>query len=159
MKKIICCIIGFVGFYANAQEIIAKEVKTELEANNSSNIKRLVTMAYVSESNINYTISGNISTDELRKIEKTALESYQIDLTFMNEKYHKNKLTYLEFSVINNGKPEIYTFGTEDLNMMPFTLVLNTVYKSKDENTKNIILRNNKNNRSNFVKEQVINIT
>lgn len=65
-------------------------------------------------------------------------------------------MEYVELTVLNNGKAETYTFGTENLKMLPFTLVLNNTYKSKDEKTKSIILRNNKNNRENFVKEQVI---
>lgn len=160
MKKLICCVIGLTGLFASAQETRTKVVKVESSSKDSSIEKpyTYAVMGYPSSSNISYTISGNSSLIDLREIEKTANENYGIDLIFSNEKFYKNNLEYLELTVLNNGISETFTFGTENLKMLPFTLVLNNTYKSKDEKTKSIILRNNKNNRENFIKEQVIDL-
>ena len=160
MKKLICCVIGLTGLFASAQETRTKVVMAESSTEDSFPEKKYpyAVMGYPSGSNISYTISGNSSLVDLREIEKSASKNYGIDLVFSNEKFYKNNLEYLELSVLNNGKTETYTFGTDNLKMLPFTLVLNKTHKSKDEKTKSIILRNNKNNRENFVKEQVINL-
>lgn len=160
MKKLICCVIGLTGLFANAQETRTKVVKVESSSKDSSIEKpyTYAVMGYPGSSNISYTISGNSSMIDLREIEKTANENYGIDLIFSNEKFYKNNLEYLELTVLNNGISETFTFGTENLKMLPFTLVLNNTYKSKEEKTKSIILKNNKNNRENFIKEQVIDL-
>lgn len=160
MKKLICCIIGLTGLFASAQETRTKAVKAESSTKDSYQGKTYTyaVIGYPSGSNIHYNISGNSSSIDLREIEKTASENYGIDIAFSNEKFYKNNLEYVELTVLNNSKAETYTFGTENLKMLPFTLVLNNTYKSKDEKTKSIILRNNKNNRENFVKEQVIDL-
>jgi len=160
MKKLICCVIGLTGLFASAQETRTKVVKAESSTEDSFPEKKYTyaVMGYPSGSNSSYTISGNSSLVDLREIEKSASENYGIDLVFTNEKFYKNNLEYLELSVLNNGKTETYTFGTDNLKMLPFTLVLNKTHKSKDEKTKSIILKNNKNNRENFVKEQVIDL-
>ncbi len=148
-------IVAFIlfGFYTNAQNqdgtsLIEKQKKTKKETR--------AVMVELSGSNTYFSISGTTSLNDLKNIENSA-KDFGIELTFVNEKFNRNQLEYVEMMIFNNNKWETFTFGSEKLKMLPFILALHNTY-SKNAVSKTLVIKNNKNNLTNFKKEEIIEI-
>lgn len=148
-------IVAFIlfGFYANAQNqhgtsLIEKQKRPKKETR--------AVMVELSGSNTYFSISGTTSLNDLKNIENSA-KDFGIELTFVNEKFNRNQLEYVEMMIFNNNKWEVFTFGSEKLKMLPFILALHNTY-SKNAVSKTLVIKNNKNNLTNFKKEEIIEI-
>lgn len=140
MKKLICCIIGLMGYFASAQETKVKPEKP----------KQTVYVARSCESTGSntglITVSGNSTLNDLKRIEKTA-QDHGISISFVNQKFNRNQLEYTELLFLNNQKWETLTFGTDDLKLLPFGISFSTDKKEGKE-TRKFSIKNNKNDRS-----------
>jgi len=138
MKKLICCVIGLTGLFASAQETREKLEKPKQRG-------------YVEVKLIGYntglmTVSGSSTLNDLKEIEKTA-QDYGISISFVNQKFNRNQLEYIELLYKNNEKWETLSFGTDDLKLLPFSITFSTDKKEGKE-TRKFSIKNNKNDRS-----------
>lgn len=140
MKKFICCIIGLIGFLANAQE-----KKATLEKPKQT-IYAIRSAEFTGSSTGLITVSGSSTLNDLKNIEKTA-KDHGINISFVNQKYNRNKLEYTELLYQNNEKWETLTFGSGDLKLLPFSITF-TTDKKEGKETRKFSIKNNKNDRS-----------
>lgn len=150
MKKLICCVIGLTGLFASAQETKAKLEKPEQK------ICVVRSAEFTGSSTGLITISGNSTLNDLKEIEKTA-QDHGITISFVNEKFNRNQLEYIELLYKNNEKWETLTFGTTDLRLLPFSISFST-NKKEGKETRKFTIRNNKNERSETSREIVYEI-
>lgn len=140
MKKIICSVVGFTGLFASAQE-------TRVELEKPKQTIYVVRSGEFTGSNIGLiTVSGSSTLNDLKEIEKIA-QDHGISISFVNQKFNRNQLEYTELLYQNNGKWQTLTFGTDDLKLLPFSIIFSTDKKEGKE-TKKFSIKNNKNDRS-----------
>ncbi|WCM43099.1 hypothetical protein MG290_05355 [Flavobacterium sp. CBA20B-1] len=144
MKKIVCSIIGLMGFFASAQESYAKVEETEKKLPNNY----AVTYELTGSSTGLIKVSGSSSLNDLKEIEQLA-ENHGIKISFVNEKFNQNRLEYIELMYLSNGKWETLTFGTDDLKLLPFGISF-FQDKRQGKESKRFSIKNNKNNRAAF---------
>ena len=140
MKKLICCVIGLTGLFANAQETKVTLEKPE------QRIYAVRSIEFTGSHTGLITVSGNSTMNDLKEIEKIA-QDHGISISFVNQKYSRNQLEYTELLYQNNGKWETLTFGTDDLRLLPFSISFSTDKKEGKE-TRKFSIKNNKNDRS-----------
>lgn len=140
MKKLICCVIGLTGLFANAQETKVTLEKPE------QRIYAVISAEFTGSHTGLLTVSGNSTLNDLKEIEKIA-QDHGISISFVNQKYNRNQLEYTELLYQNNGKWETLTFGTDDLRLLPFSISFSTDKKEGKE-TRKFSIKNNKNDRS-----------
>lgn len=150
MKKLICCGIGLTGLFASAQETKAKLEKPEQK------IYAVRSAEFSGSSTGLITISGNSTLNDLKEIEKTA-QDHGVTISFVNKKFNRNQLEYIELLYKNNGKWETLTFGGDDLKLLPFSISFST-NKKEGKETRKFTIRNNKNERSGTSREIVYEI-
>ncbi|MEG0918152.1 MAG: hypothetical protein RSF68_14170 [Myroides sp.] len=139
MKKLICCVIGLTGLFANAQETKVTLEKPEQRI-------YAVEVKLIGSNTGLMTVSGNSTMNDLKEIEKTA-QDHGISISFVNQKFNRNQLEYTELLFQNNGKWETLTFGTDDLRLLPFSISFSTDKKEGKE-TRKFSIKNNKNDRT-----------
>ncbi|KAA5536015.1 hypothetical protein [Paenimyroides baculatum] len=149
MKKLICCVIGLTGLFASAQETRVKSEKPEQSV-------YAVEVKLIGSNTGLMTVSGNSTMNDLKEIEKTA-QDHGISISFVNQKFNRNQLEYIELLFQNNGKWETLTFGTDDLRLLPFSISFSTDKKEGKE-TRKFSIKNNKNNRSGTSSDNVYQI-
>jgi len=149
MKKLICCVIGLTGLFANAQETKVTLEKPEQRI-------YAVEVKLIGSNTGLITVSGNSTLNDLKEIEKTA-QDYGISISFVNQKFNRNQLEYTELLYQNNGKWETLTFGTDDLKLLPFSISFSNDKKEGKE-TRKFSIKNNKNNRSGTSSDNVYQI-
>jgi len=149
MKKLICCVIGLTGLFANAQETKVTLEKPEQRI-------YAVEVKLIGSNTGLMTVSGNSTMNDLKEIEKTA-QDHGISISFVNQKFNRNQLEYTELLYQNNGKWETLTFGTDDLKLLPFSISFSTDKKEGKE-TRKFSIKNNKNNRSGTSSDNVYQI-
>lgn len=147
MKKLICCVIGLTGLFANAQETKVKLEKPEQNV-------YAVEVKLIGANTGLMTVSGNSTLNDLKEIEKIA-KDYGISISFVNEKFNRNQLEYIELLYKNNEKWETLTFGTDDLRLLPFGISFSTDKKEGKESRK-FTIRNNKNARSETASSEIV---
>lgn len=139
MKKLICCVIGLTGLFANAQETKVTLEKPEQRI-------YAVEVKLIGSNTGLMTVSGNSTMNDLKEIEKTA-QDHGISISFVNQKFNRNQLEYTELLYKNNGKWETLTFGTDDLRLLPFSISFSTDKKEGKE-TRKFSIKKNKNDRT-----------
>lgn len=149
MKKLICCVIGLTGLFANAQETKVTLEKPEQRI-------YAVEVKLIGSNTGLMTVSGNSTMNDLKEIEKTA-QDHGISISFVNQKFNRNQLEYTELLFQNNEKWETLTFGTDDLKLLPFSISFSTDKKEGKE-TRKFSIKNNKNNRSGTSSDNVYQI-
>lgn len=149
MKKLICCVIGLTGLFANAQETKVTLEKPEQRI-------YAVEVKLIRSNTGLMTVSGNSTLNDLKEIEKTA-QDYGISISFVNQKFNRNQLEYTELLFQNNEKWETLTFGTDDLKLLPFSISFST-NKKEGKETRKFSIKNNKNNRSGTSSDNVYQI-
>ena len=148
MKKLICCVIGLTGLFASAQETRVKLEKPEQK------VYVVRSVEFTGSSTGLITVSGNSTLNDLKEIEKTA-QDHGIAISFVNEKFNRNQLEYIELLYKNNEKWETLTFGTDDLRLLPFGISFSTDKKEGKESRK-FTIRNNKNDRSETASSEIV---
>jgi len=139
MKKLICCVIGLTGLFANAQETKVTLEKPEQRI-------YAVEVKLIGSNTGLMTVSRNSTMNDLKEIEKTA-QDHGISISFVNQKFNRNQLEYTELLYQNNGKWETLTFGTDDLRLLPFSISFSTDKKEGKE-TRKFSIKKNKNDRT-----------
>src|SRR5690606_37018284 len=91
-----------------------------------------------------FTITGNTSTHDLNNIVKLA-KDYGVELSFTNEKYHRNQLEYVELNYFSNNKWETLTFGTDELKLLPIYFSLEKKYDKVNGDKSFLIIYKNRN--------------
>jgi len=158
MKYIFIVGCMFANFSVFAQKTMAKlaekaEVTTNEFVKESKPQKMLAIAKFSSSSTGLITVSGVTTENKLREIEQTA-KNFKMDIAFVNEKYERNQLVYCELLFKTNNETKVLTFGNDDLKMLPFSIMFINKY-NEDLVEKKLIIKNDKNNKSNDTTDQV----
>lgn len=154
MKKIVYLAFCVWGISLNAQN------KNEFSLQPENKDTRVVyaTAALEGVHSGMFTVSGKSSPYDLDLIEKSAKENYSIDISFVNKRFNNNTLEYCELLFFTEGKSEILQFGTENIKLLPFSLIF-SVKKDKELKKRFLTIKNDKNNRENYSTQMVYNIS